>query len=51
MIIYAEDQYVNRQAMKQIFEEIGLADRLEVFSNGQEVLDYHDRIFEELTLE
>ena len=50
--MYADDQYVNRQALKMTFlQDIGLAHRLVMVSNGQEVLDYFDNVLENLDLE
>ena len=34
LIIYADDQHVNRMALKMAFEEVGLADRLLLLENG-----------------
>lgn len=42
LILYADDQYVNHQAFKLNLQDIGMADRLVMFSNGQEVVDYFD---------
>ena len=51
MIIYADDQYVNRLALKLTFEDIGLIDRFVSLTNGQEVLDYIDKVLEDLTFD
>ena len=37
--------------MKLAFEEIGLAERLITLKNGQEVIDYIDKVTEDLTFE
>ena len=50
-IIYADDQYVNRQAFKMNLQDLGLSDRLLLFSNGQEVLDYLDKVLGDLTFD
>ena len=50
-IVYADDQYVNRQAFKMAIQDMGFADRLVLCSNGQEVLDYLDKMLEDLTLD
>ena len=43
LILYADDQYVNRQAIKMTFEDVGLSNRLVMFQNGQEVLEFLER--------
>ena len=43
LILYADDQYVNRQAIKMTFEDVGLSKRLVMFQNGQEVLEFLER--------
>ena len=40
LIIVADDQYVNQQAMQLAFEDFDLQDRLKLFSNGQAVLEF-----------
>ena len=34
LILVADDQYVNQQAMALAFEDLNLQDRLRIFSNG-----------------
>ena len=43
-ILYADDQFVNQQELKNSVTELGLEERLSLFSNGKEVVNY----FEEL---
>ena len=40
LVVYADDQYVNQQAMQINFQDIGAADKLVLFSNGKETLFY-----------
>ena len=42
-----DDQFVTLQSLKLKFEEIGITDRLLVFSNGQEVVDYFDTLLKD----
>ena len=39
-IVFADDQYVNQQFMKISFEDFGLASKLQIYSNGNEAVDY-----------
>ena len=39
-IVIADDQFVNQQGIRLNFEDIGLENRLEMFSNGGEVLNH-----------
>ena len=47
LIIYADDQYVNQQSLKINLQDIGMADRLVMMSNGQEVVDFFNKQLEE----
>ena len=49
MIVYADDQYINRQMLKMTFQDIGLAEKLKTFSNGEEVLNFFESTLEELS--
>ena len=44
IVVYADDQFVNQQAMKMNFQDIGLQDKLVLFSDGKEVVQYFDKI-------
>ena len=45
-IIVADDQFVNQQGIRLNFMDIGFDSRLKMFSNGEEVLKYFEKIFE-----
>ena len=47
LIVVVDDQFVTLQSLKLKFEEIGITDRLLVFSNGQEVVDYFDTLLKD----
>ena len=51
MIVYADDQYINRQMLKMTFYDIGLSDRLKIFANGKEVLTFFDTLLEDLSFD
>ena len=44
LIIYADDQFVNQQQMKMHFKDIGIENRLVMFQNGKEVVDFFDEM-------
>lgn len=44
----ADDQYVNQELMKLNFDDIGLAEKLVLFSNGLEVVNYFTKILENI---
>ena len=48
LVVYADDQYINRVSLSMNLQDIGMADRLVKLSNGQEVIDYFKRMFDEL---
>ena len=39
-VVYADDQFVNQHTVAKNFEEMGIADKLVTFSNGQDVIEY-----------
>ena len=39
-IIYVDDQFASRESMRLYFEKLEMGDRLSVFVNGQDVIDY-----------
>ena len=41
-VVYADDQFINQQSMKMNFTDIGILDKLTMFSDGQEVVDHFD---------
>ena len=41
-IVYADDQFINQQSMRLNFEDIGLGDKLTMFSNGSDVVQHFD---------
>ena len=46
-IIVVDDQFVNQQAVRLSFQELGLADRLTIFSNGEELIESLQNLLEE----
>ena len=48
-IIVADDQFVNQQGIRLNFMDIGLENRLEMFSNGIEVLNKFEEMFDKFT--
>lgn len=44
LVVYADDQYVNQQTMKMKFADIGIQDRLRMFSDGKAVTDYFENM-------
>ena len=50
-IIYADDQYVNLQALKMLVESIDPSFNkwLKMFPNGQETLEHIDKLLSEIT--
>ena len=42
--MYADDQYINQQAMEMNLKDFGLEKNLVIVSNGQEVLDSIDEV-------
>ena len=46
-IFVADDQFVNQQGIRLNFSDIGLENRLEMFSNGSEVLNQFQKMFDE----
>jgi len=48
LILYADDQYVNHEALRMNLQDIGVASRLVTFANGQEVVDYFCTLLEDL---
>ena len=48
-IIVADDQYVSQEAIKHKIADRDLSDRLQIFSNGQEVVDYFEELLKGLS--
>ena len=44
LVVYADDQYVNQQTMKMKFADIGIQDKLRMFSDGKAVTDYFENM-------
>ena len=44
LVVYADDQFVHRKMMQMSFKDIGIQDKIVLFSNGKEVSDYFDSI-------
>ena len=47
-IIVADDQFVNQQGILLNFKDIGIEDRLELFSNGGETLNFFEKLFQDI---
>lgn len=45
-IVLVDDQYVSQQSIYYFFNDLGLSDRLHMFSNGKEAVMYFDRLLE-----
>ena len=48
LILHADDQHINQEYFKIHLNDLGLVKRLVMLSNGQEVINYCDQMFEEL---
>ena len=46
--MYADDQYVTKMEMKINFDEMGISNKLIMFSDGEEVVDYFDVLLDNL---
>ena len=44
LVLYADDQYINEQAMEMNLKDVGLDKNYTIVSNGQEVLDSIDEV-------
>ena len=49
--MFADDQFVIRQIMQVFFDEIGVLDRVVFCKNGEEVVEYFQRFFDEIETE
>ena len=49
--MFADDQFVVRQIMQVFFDEIGVLDRVVFCKNGEEVVEYFQRFFDEIQTE
>ena len=49
-IVYADDQFINQQSMQLNFEDIGLGDKLTLYSNGQDVVQHFDDLLKKQSL-
>ena len=48
MLIFADDQFVVRQAMQVYFDELGILNRVMFCRNGEEVVQFFKNFFKEL---
>ena len=48
LIVHADDQYVNNEALKMNLRDIGIAEKLVALQNGKDVVDYFDRMLSNL---
>ena len=44
VIVYADDQFINRQFLQISLEESQVANRCHIFQDGQQVLDFFDSV-------
>ena len=47
-IIVVDDQFVNQQGIRLNFIDIGITDRLKIFTEGGEVIEHFNKLFEEI---
>ena len=45
---YADDHYFNREAMRMTFEDLGLNQKLLLFQDGLETVNYFDKLIDKL---
>ena len=50
-VVYADDQFVNQHTVMKNFEELKIGQQLISFSNGQDVIDYLQKILDEIKME
>ena len=50
LVIYADDQIICQQQLKNSFKEIGVTERLFIFPDGQQVIEYFDFLLEDIDL-
>ena len=46
LVVYADDHYVNREAMRMTFEDLGLSQKLLLFQDGLETVNYFDSMID-----
>ena len=46
LILIADDQFVNRQAIELVVEDLGIKERTKIFENGQQVIEFLDKSIE-----
>ena len=49
-IVVADHQYANQQSLRNNLKDIGEEERLDMFSNGQEVITHFEKLLKELDL-
>ena len=49
-VVLADDQYVTKQQMRMNFGEMGISEKLVLFSDGKNVSDYFDEVLDALDL-
>ena len=50
LVVYADDQFINQNLMKMKFQELGIEDKLILFANGKEVVDYFESLLHDSEL-
>ena len=51
LIILADDQFVSQQAFQLALTDFSITDRLRMFSNGQEVIEFLDKLLIEVPMD
>ena len=47
-MVYADDQYINQQAMQLNFQDIGISHKLVIFSDGLDAVNYIDGLLKDI---
>ena len=47
-VVYADDQYINQQAMQLNFQDIGISHKLVIFSDGLDAVNYIDGLLKDI---
>ena len=48
LVLYADDHFVNQESMKATFQQIGIQEKLRLFSNGRDVVDFMDKLLDDV---
>ena len=50
LVVYADDQTICQRQLKNNFKAIGFTEKLFIFPDGQQVVEYIDFLFEDIDL-